>query len=59
MSEQDDSEKTEEATPERRKKAREDGQFPKSKDAGAVAASLAVLLGLLAFGDDLVDGLLL
>ncbi len=57
MSEQDDSEKTEEATPERRKKAREDGQFPKSKDAGAVAASLAVLLGLLAFGDDLVDGL--
>ena len=49
MSEHDDSEKTLEATPERRKKAREDGQFPRSRDAAAVAASLAVLAGLMVF----------
>ncbi len=54
MSQNDDAEKTEEATPERRKKAREEGQIPKAKDAGAVAASFAVLLGLVAFGDELV-----
>ncbi|MEZ4224492.1 MAG: EscU/YscU/HrcU family type III secretion system export apparatus switch protein [Polyangiaceae bacterium] len=57
MAEHDDSEKTEEATPERRRKAREEGQFPKSKDAGAVAASFAVLLGLLAFGEDIAASL--
>lgn len=42
----DDSEKTEEPTPERRKKARDDGQFARARDTGAVAATLAVLLVL-------------
>ncbi len=52
MSEHDDSEKTEEATPERRRRAREEGQFPRSKDAHAVAASLAVLLALTALATE-------
>src|SRR5690606_17879802 len=52
MSEHDDSEKTEEATPERRRRAREEGQFPRSKDAQAVAASLAVLLALTALATE-------
>lgn len=46
----DDTEKTEEATPERRRKAREEGQFPRAKDTGAVASTLAVLLVMGAFG---------
>lgn len=52
MSEHDDGEKTEEATPERRRRAREQGQFPRSKDAQAVAASLAVLLSLTALSSE-------
>lgn len=40
----DDQEKTEDATPERRKKARDEGQFPRAKDAGNTAGSLVVLL---------------
>src|SRR4051812_45002616 len=44
MSGEDDSERTEEPTPERRKKARDDGQFARAKDTGAVAATVAVLL---------------
>jgi len=39
----DDTERTEEASPERRKRARDDGQFPRSKDSGAVAATIAAL----------------
>jgi flagellar biosynthetic protein FlhB len=52
----DDSEgdKTQEATPERRRQAREEGQFPRAKDTGAVAASVALLLGLSVFGDSFV-----
>ncbi len=46
----DDQEKTEEPTPEKLRKAREDGNIAKSKDAGAVAASAAVLLTLGALG---------
>jgi len=42
--EDDDSEKTEEPTPERLRKAREEGQFPRSKDAGPTAGSIAVLV---------------
>jgi flagellar biosynthesis protein FlhB len=42
----DDSEKTEDPSPERRKKARDEGQFARAKDAGAVAATVAVLLVL-------------
>ncbi len=49
----DDAEKTEEATPERRRKAREEGQFPRAKDTGAVAATFAVLLALTMLGSDL------
>ena len=50
MSESDQGEKTEEATPEKQQRAREKGQFPRSKDGGAVAASAAVLLCVLALG---------
>jgi flagellar biosynthetic protein FlhB len=50
----DSGDKTQEATPERRRQAREEGQFPRAKDTGAVAASVALLLGLSALGDTLV-----
>jgi len=50
MSESDQSERTEEATPEKERKARDEGQFARSKDGGAVAASAAVLLCILAMG---------
>jgi flagellar biosynthesis protein FlhB len=50
MSEFEQGEKTEEATPEKERKAREEGQFARSKDGGAVAASVAVLLCILALG---------
>jgi flagellar biosynthesis protein FlhB len=43
MSASDDS-KTEKPTPERRRKAREQGQFARARDAGGLAATLAVLL---------------
>jgi flagellar biosynthetic protein FlhB len=39
-----DGDKTEDATPERRRKAREDGQFPRARDTGAVVGTVAVLL---------------
>lgn len=45
-----DSEKTEDATPERRRKAREDGQFPRAKDTGAVVATVGILLTISALG---------
>ncbi|HEY3500325.1 MAG TPA: EscU/YscU/HrcU family type III secretion system export apparatus switch protein [Polyangiaceae bacterium] len=54
MSEEDDSEKTQEASPERRRQARENGQFAKARDTGAMAASFAVLLALGGFGDSLL-----
>jgi flagellar biosynthetic protein FlhB len=50
MSDSEQGERTEEATPEKERKAREEGQFPRSKDGGAVAASAAVLLCILALG---------
>lgn len=40
----DDQEKTEEPTPEKLRKAKEEGNIARSKDAGAVAATVAVLL---------------
>jgi len=49
----DDSERTEEPTPERRKKARDDGQFARARDTGAVAATVAVLLVLNGIWSDL------
>jgi len=51
---EDDTERTEDATPERRRKAREDGQFARSKDSGAVAASIAALGVLGATSGDFV-----
>lgn len=50
MSESEQGERTEEATPEKLKHAREEGKFARSKDGGAVAASGAVLLSILALG---------
>ncbi len=44
MEDTDEDSKTEEATPERRRKAREEGQFARSKDAGAVAAAVAAMV---------------
>ena len=44
MSDEDDSEKTEDPSPDRRKKARDDGQFARARDFGAVAATVAALL---------------
>jgi flagellar biosynthesis protein FlhB len=49
----DDDEKTEEPTPERRKKARDDGQYARAKDTGAIAATVAVLLVLNGIWGDL------
>lgn len=43
MSDSDDSEKTEEPTPEKRRKAREEGQFPRAKDSGPTVATFAAL----------------
>ncbi len=54
MSEQDDTERTEEATPEKRRRAREEGQFPRARDTGAMAASAAVVMLLLATGPEIV-----
>lgn len=44
------ADKTEKATPKRRQQAREQGDFPRSKDAGGLAAALAVLLALGSMG---------
>lgn len=49
----EDQEKTEEATPEKRKKARDEGQFARGKDAGNTAGSILVLLALVGFSDRL------
>lgn len=54
MAGDDDNEKTEEPTPERRNKAREDGQFARARDTGAVAATVAVLVSMLGIWGDLV-----
>jgi len=54
---EDESERTEEATPERRRKAREDGQFARARDTGAVAATTAVLLLLMGSWSDVAQAL--
>jgi flagellar biosynthetic protein FlhB len=46
----ENADKTEKATPKRRQQAREQGDFPKSRDAGGLAAALAVLLVFGALG---------
>jgi len=53
----DDTEKTESATPERRRKAREEGQFPRAKDAGATVGSVGVLVCLAGMAGTLTDTL--
>lgn len=55
MSDADGSDKSQPATPEKRRKAREEGQFPRSKDAGAVAATAGVLLVLSMGGAAMVE----
>lgn len=50
MSETDQGDKTEEPTPEKERKARDEGQFPRSKDGGAIAATIAVVLCLMVLG---------
>jgi len=50
----DDTERTEDASPERRRRAREEGQFPRSSDAGPVAATIAALGILGATAGDLI-----
>jgi flagellar biosynthetic protein FlhB len=52
MSEEDSDDKTQEATPERRRQARENGQFARARDTGAMAATFGVLLALQGFGGD-------
>jgi flagellar biosynthesis protein FlhB len=49
----DDTERTEEPTPERRRKAREEGQFPRAKDAGNIVASVLVMLTLAGLGESI------
>jgi flagellar biosynthesis protein FlhB len=50
-----DSERTEEPTPERRRKAREDGQFPKGKDSGNTVAGVMAMLILAALGQNISE----
>ncbi len=57
MSDEDDSEKTEEPSADKRKKARDEGQFARAKDAGAVAATVAVLLVMNGTWGDLASAL--
>lgn len=53
MAEDSDLEKTEQATPKRLEKAREDGDVPRSRELGTVTLLLASGLGILMMGDHL------
>jgi flagellar biosynthesis protein FlhB len=53
----DDTEKTESATPERRKKAREEGQFPRAKDAGATVGTVGILVCLAGMAPTMLETL--
>lgn len=53
----DDTDKTEDPTPQRRRKAREEGQFPRAKDAGNIAGSVAAMLTLGLLRDDYLGAL--
>jgi flagellar biosynthetic protein FlhB len=50
----DDNEKTEEPTPDKRKKARDDGQFARARDTTAIAATVAVLIVMGGIGGDVI-----
>jgi flagellar biosynthetic protein FlhB len=52
-----DAEKTEQATPQKRSKAREEGQFARARDAGGLAAGIGVLLVIAAFSDDAIESI--
>jgi len=54
MADDSETERTEEPTPERRRKAREEGQFPRGRDAGNTLAGIAVLLVMSALGKNSV-----
>src|SRR6476620_6739433 len=54
MADDSETERTEEPNPERRRKAREDGQFPRGRDAGNTLAGIAVLLVMSALGKNSV-----
>jgi|SRR5215471_9506504 len=53
-----DQDKTEPASPDRRRKAREQGDFPRAKDAGGVAAGLGALIALATMGTPAIKALL-
>lgn len=53
MAESSDLEKTEQATPKRLEKAREDGDVPRSRELGTVTLLLAAGIGILMMGDHL------
>ena len=57
MSDESASDKTEKPTPQKRKKARKQGQFARSKHAGAVASTLGVLLVMALAGGTMLDHL--
>jgi flagellar biosynthesis protein FlhB len=52
-----DLQKTEKPTPERRKKAREQGTFARARDAGAIVAGLSALAALAALSDSMIDAI--
>lgn len=54
MADGDTSNKTQEASPEKIRKARKEGQFPRSRDAGSVAATVGVLLVVYAGGTQML-----
>jgi len=57
MAEDSDLEKTEQATPKRIEKAREDGDVPRSKELATVSVLLTVLVGVWASGTQLTQAL--
>jgi flagellar biosynthetic protein FlhB len=57
MAEDSDLEKTEQATPKRIQKAREDGDVPRSKELATVSVLLAVLMSIWASGNHLTQAL--
>ncbi len=54
MADNDAASKNEKPTPQKRTKAREQGQFARARDAGGVAASIAVVLALATIGPSIV-----
>lgn len=57
MAEESDLEKTEDASPKRLEKAREEGDVPRSRELATVTVLLAAGLAMLMMGGQLVDAL--